>query len=67
LKYPTAYDVLAGLQKCEVGSFKGFCSDFGYSDDSIKAEKMYKAVLKEFSMVMQLWTDEEIIKLQEVN
>ena len=67
LEFPTAYDVLAGLTKYDVGNFENFCSEFGYSSDSIKAEKTYKLVLKEFEMVRQLWSDEEIELLREVN
>ena len=63
---PTAYDVLACLQKYEVGSFENFCSDFGYNIDSIKAKKIYQAVVKEFNEVQKLWTDQEIIELQEI-
>lgn len=65
-KAPTPYDVLAGIQNYDVGSFKDFCEDFGYSDDSINATKIYKAVLNEYDNVKMLWTDEEIRQLQEV-
>jgi hypothetical protein len=54
---PTAYDVLTCLQKYDVGSFEDFCSEFGYDIDSRKAEKIYKAVLKEFENVDRLFSD----------
>lgn len=66
-KAPTAYDVLACLQKYEVGSFENFCDEFGYNVDSKKAEKTYNAVLKEWQEVQKLWSDDEILLLQEIN
>ena len=64
---PLAYDILSCLQKSEVGSFKDFCGDFGYDEDSIKAEKIYKAVVEEWKNVKILFSDKEIEKLQEIN
>lgn len=66
-KKPSEYDVLAGLTNFDVGSFENFCLEFGYDTDSKKAEKTYQAVLKEFEMVRQLWSDKEIEILQEIN
>jgi len=66
-KAPTPYDILAGLQNYEVGSFENFCDDFDYNIDSKKAEKTYNAVLKEWQGVQKLWSDEEIALLQEIN
>lgn len=63
---PTAYDVLACLQKYEIGSFEDFCGDFGYDTDSRRAEKTYKAVLKEYQMVCDIWTSDEIEELSEI-
>ena len=67
--HPDSYDILACLQKYEVGDLKDFCDDFGYDTDSIKAiyyNKMYKAVAKEWSNVQIIWTDAEINQLQEI-
>jgi len=66
-KIPNAYDVLSCLTKNEVGSFKEFCDNFGYDDDSIKAEKTFKAVQEEYKEIAILYNDEEIQKLQEIN
>jgi hypothetical protein len=66
-KEPSAYDVLACLTKSEVGTFKDFCGEFGYNEDSIKAEKMYNAVIDEWENIKMLYSDEEILKLQEIN
>ena len=64
---PTAYDVLACLTKNDPGTFEDFCSEFGYDEDSRKAEKIYNAVLDEWRNVCALFTDEEIEQLQEIN
>ena len=62
---PTAYDVLACLQKYDIGTFKDFCDDFDYSDDSIKALKLYKAVKKEYEEVYLMFSD-VMDKLEEI-
>ena len=54
---PTAYDVLSCLTKYDPGSFDDFCSDFGYDNDSRKAEKTYKAVVKEYNKVNAMFND----------
>ena len=64
---PSAYDVLAGLTSSDPETFKDFCDSFGYDEDSIKAEKTYKAVVKEWENVKNLWSEEEREKLQEIN
>lgn len=75
---PTPYDVLACLQKYDVGSFEDFCSEFGYeayiySDrtgamiQNRTAKKIYNAVCKEYENVCKLWSDDQIEQLQEIN
>ena len=54
---PTAYDVLACLQKHDVGTFEDFCCDFGYDIDSRKALKTYLAVQDEAANVQRLFGD----------
>lgn len=66
INYPTAYDVLSCLQKYDVGTFENFCSEFGYSEDSRTAEKVYKAVCEEYLNVCKLWSDSEIEELAEI-
>jgi hypothetical protein len=66
-KIPTNYDILACLQKYDVGNFDDFCSEFGYDEDSRKAEKTYNAVCKEYDNVCKIWSEEEIKILQEIN
>lgn len=61
---PTLYDVLACLQKYDVGTFDDFCSEFGYDTDGRSARKTYKAVCKEFDKVCSLFNNDEIEVLQ---
>lgn len=63
---PTAYSVLTCLQKYDVGTFEDFCSEFGYDEDSKKAEKTYNAVVKDYKDVCSLFNDEELSELQEI-
>lgn len=63
---PSAYDVLSCLSKNDPGTFENFCAEFGYDEDSKRAEKTYKAVLKEWKDVQTLWNDQEIERLQEI-
>lgn len=63
---PTLYSVLTCLQKYDVGSFEDFCGEFGYDEDSREAERIYKAVTKEFKNMQRLFTSEELELLQEI-
>jgi hypothetical protein len=63
---PIMYDILSCLQKYDVGSFEDFCSEFGYDTDSRTAERVYKAVCKEFEAVDRLFND-IIDEFQEIN
>ena len=63
---PTPYDVLACIQKYEVGDFQNFCGAFGYDTDSRKAEKIYKAVCKEWEKVSNFFSESELVELQEI-
>lgn len=66
-KRPTAYDVLSCFQKSDPGSFEDFCSEFGYDNDSRKAYKTYKAVMKEWKNIELLFTPEQLEQLQEIS
>lgn len=61
---PTLYDVLACLQKYDVGTFENFCSEFGYETDSRNAKKTYKAVVKEYDKMCSLFSNDELEVLQ---
>lgn len=65
--YPTPYDLLACLTKYDPGTFKEFCSEFGYDTDSRKAEKTYFAVQEEYSKVRKLFSPDEIEQLAEIS
>jgi hypothetical protein len=63
---PTEYDIIAAVQKNDVGTFADFCSEFGYDEDSRKAEKIYFAVQKEWAGIERIFGD-VIEELQEIN
>jgi sRNA-binding regulator protein Hfq len=63
---PTNYDILACLTKHDPGTFENFCSEFGYDEDSRKAEKIYKAVKEEYTNLCTLFTDDELNLLSEI-
>jgi len=63
---PTAYDILACLTKYDPESFEFFCGNYGYDTDSRKAEKIYKAVVKEWEGVNRLFSD-VLEQLAEIN
>ena len=57
---PTLYDVLTCLTKYDPETFEDFCNNYGYDNDSRAAEKVYKAVVKEFKNMQRLFTTEEL-------
>ncbi len=63
---PTAYSILACLQKTEPGSLEEFCSDCGFNPDSIKDNKVYAAVCKEYNGLSKLFTQEELDEMAEI-
>ena len=63
---PRAYDILACLTQYEPeDNINDFASEFGYTKPS-EAIKVYEAVKKEWQMIKELFTDEEIEQLQEI-
>lgn len=66
-KKPTPYDVLACLTHYDPDTFRNFCADFGYDEDSRKAEKIYLAVQDEWENVRKLFNDEQLEQLAEIN
>jgi len=54
---PTLYDILSCLTKYNPETFETFCGDYGYNEDSRKAEKIYKAVVREWKRVETLFID----------
>jgi len=66
-KKPSAYSILACLQKYDVGTLEDFCSNYGYDTDSKKAEKIYRAVLNEYTQLCTLFNEKEMEELAEIN
>ena len=66
-KEPTAYDVLAVITKYEPGTFADFCHEYGYDQDRRSAEKIYKAVRREFEKVSNFFTEQELHELREIS
>ena len=64
---PTAYDVLASVQKSDVGTFHDFCGGFGYDEDSRKAEQTYQAVCKEYQKTQKFFTSAELEEMQDIS
>ena len=64
---PTPYDVLACLTTCNPESFDDFCDNYGYDNDSISAFKTYKAVVKEYKKVYNLYNADELKRLSEIS
>lgn len=60
-KQPTAYDLLACLQKYDPGTFEEFCNEFGAT-----SRRLYKAVVAEWNKVQALFNENEIEQLQEI-
>ena len=63
---PSMYDILACLTKYDTESFDDFCSSYGYDTDSRSAERIYKAVCKEYNAVERLFGDilDELSEIQ---
>jgi hypothetical protein len=66
-KEPTPYDLLACVQKYDVGTLEDFCSEFGYNTDSKRAEIIYIAVCKEYQKVRKFFTETELTQLHEIS
>lgn len=63
---PTAYDLLTCITKYDPETFENFCSEYGYDEDSRKAEDIYRAVVKEWHKVEKFFTSEELAAIQEI-
>lgn len=67
---PEEYDILACLQKYDVGTLDDFVSEFGYEihslEDYRKVERTYKAVRKEYADLCRLFDEPEMEMLREV-
>lgn len=63
---PSAYDVLTCITKYDPCSFEDFCSDFGYDNDSRKAEETYNSVMEDWEQISTLFDDEQLELLREI-
>ena len=69
---PTEYDILACLEKYDVGTFCDFCNEFGYSEYdedgylNRKNKQLYNAVKKEYESLCRIFTDEQMEMLREI-
>lgn len=64
------YDILACLEKYDVGTIDDFVSEFGYEvhkwDDVRRIEKTYKAVVAQYRKLCEIFTSEQMEKLREI-
>ena len=67
---PTEYDILACLQKYDVGSFEDFVNEFGYEIDESQSRRnskqIYNAVCREYEKVCRCFTQKQIEAMQEI-
>ena len=67
---PNEYDILACLQKYDVGSMDDFMYEFGYeikcTKDMTNFINTYNAVVKEYQDICRCFTDEQIEAMQEI-
>lgn len=65
---PTDYDILATIssESTQYRDFKEFCSEMGYSDDSINALYTWKAYKRQSNRINRFFTSEELKQLQEI-
>lgn len=64
---PTEYDILACVEKYGYDSFSDFCSEFGYSTDSISAREIFLACGEEYAGLRRIFTEEQMEKIREIN
>jgi len=64
-KEPTAYDILACLTKYNPESFGDFCNEYGY-DNNREALTIYKRVVKEWEGIENLFNEEQLEQLRDI-
>lgn len=62
---PSDYAILSCLDAYN-GTFVDFCADYGYSDDSIIARKIYNSVMRQALELKRIFTPEQLEKLGEI-
>lgn len=67
---PTEYDILACLEKYDVGTIDDFVSEFGYEvhswSDVKQIENTYRAVKKEYQDLCRIFTPEQMERLRKI-
>jgi len=67
---PTEYDILACLQKYDVGSFEDFVSEYGYEIEEFaerqRVKNIWYATCKEYERVCKCFTEEQIKEMREI-
>lgn len=67
---PNEYDILACLEKYDVGTFNDFISEFGYNIDDYRDEqrvkRIYNAVCKEYENLCRIFTPNQMKMLREI-
>lgn len=68
---PSAYDVLASLEKSPPGSFAEFCRDFGYDDQPLstypRVMAIYQACVEQYAALSRMFTPEQMDQLGEIS
>ena len=64
---PTEYDILACLEKYDVGTFEDFVNEFSYESNNLRcAKRIYKAVTHEYQDLCRCFTEEQLESLREI-
>ena len=70
-KRPSKYDVLASVEKYEPYDFENFVSEFGYEiydeADAKRVRKIYEACDKQYQRLLDLFGEDLMQELQEIN
>lgn len=69
-KSPSQYDVLASLEKYDVGDMADFVDEFGYvikdRKSFLKVEKIWHACKSQYKELTNMYTPEEMDRLREI-
>ena len=60
------YGILYCLNKIDPGTFKEFCREYGYDEDSISARNIYIGMIEEYKNLQKLFTEEQLNELIEI-
>jgi hypothetical protein len=63
---PSAYSILSAIEKSDPGTFRDFCGNYGYGEDSMRAHRTYLAVQEEYASAARFFTAAELDELQEI-